>query len=109
MTDTTKQADPTRIKLGTEEFPVRFSYAWFHEPKVDEEKIDKRTGKPVEKYTGMIMVPKDDPKAKAMIETAIRAAADTKIPGKKIPSVWSLPKTCDCCCQQWPKTGCRRM
>lgn len=86
-----KKVDPTRITVGSREFPVRFSYAWFHEPKIDEKKIDKKTGKPEEMYTGMIMVPKADKAAKAMIEAAVRAAADTKIPNKSIPSMWSLP------------------
>lgn len=91
MTDTTKKEDPTRIILGSPEHPVRFSYAFFHEPRIDDKKIDKKTGKPEAMYTAMIMVPKADKTAKAKIEAAIRAAADVKIPGKSIPSVWSMP------------------
>jgi hypothetical protein len=91
MTEQTKSVDPTRVKLGSPKFPVRFSYAFILEPKIDEKKIDKKTGKPEEKYSCMVMIPKDDPTAKDAIEAGIRAAADTKIPGKKIPSSWSYP------------------
>lgn len=91
MTDQTTQTDPTRVKLGSTKFPVRFSYAFVHEPKVDEKKIDKKTGKPEEKYACMVMIPKADEAAKESFEAAVRAAADTKIPGKKIPSSWSYP------------------
>lgn len=86
-----KKVDPTRITLGSPELPVRFSYAWFFEPKVDDEKIDKKTGKPLEMYQSMILIPKEDTAAKAAIEKAVRAAADTKIPNKAIPSIWKTP------------------
>ena len=91
MTTETKKTDPSRVTLGSAAHPVRFSYAWVFEPKIDEEKIDKKTGKPRELYSMQIIIPKSDPTAKALIDKAVRAAADTKIPGKAIPSVWKLP------------------
>lgn len=91
MTTETKKTDPSRVTLGSAQFPVRFSYAWIFEPKIDEEKIDKKTGKPKELYSMQILIPKADASAKAAIDKAIRAAADAKIPGKAIPSVWKLP------------------
>ena len=91
MTTETKKTDPSRVTLGSAAHPVRFSYAWIFEPKIDEEKLDKKTGKPRELYSMQIIIPKSDPAAKALIDKAVRAAADTKIPGKAIPSVWKLP------------------
>lgn len=90
MTTETKK-DATRVTLGSAAHPVRFSYAWVFEPKIDEEKIDKKTGKPKELYSMQILIPKTDPGVKAIIDKATRAAADEKIPGKAIPSVWKLP------------------
>lgn len=91
MANETKKEDLSRITLGSAQYPVRFSYAWVFEPKIDEEKIDKKTGKPKELYSMQILIPKADPAVKATIEKAIRAAADTKIAGKAIPSIWKLP------------------
>lgn len=91
MAEQIKAADPTRTMLGSTKFPVRFSYAFILEPKIDDKKIDKKTGKPDEKYSCMVLIPKKDEAAKEAIEACIRAAADTKIPGKKIPSSWSYP------------------
>lgn len=88
---TSKKVDPTRITLGSVDHPVRFSYAWVHEPKIDDKKIDKKTNEPERKYQAMILIPKADKTAKPMIEAAVRAAADTKVPGKEIPRAWSIP------------------
>lgn len=86
-----KKIDLTRVTVGSAKFMARFSYAWFFEPKVDDEKIDKKTGKPAEKYSGMIIFPKSDTATEKAVRDAIRAAADTKVPGKKIPPAWSFP------------------
>lgn len=86
-----KKVDPTRVKLGSPKHPVRFSYAFVIEPKVDDEKLDKKTGKPTEWYQTMVLIPKEDKEGIAAFEAAVRAAADTKIPGKKIPPSWSYP------------------
>jgi len=91
MAETAKPADPTRIIVGSKKFPVRFSYAWFFDPKIDEKKIDPKTEKPEETYGCMVIIPKNDPDVEKAIKAAVRAAADTKIPGKNIPSMWSLP------------------
>lgn len=91
MTTETKKEDPTRLRLGSAQFPCRFSYAFVFEPKVDEEKVDKKTGKPKALYSTQVLIPKADPQARGKINKAVRAAADTKIPGKAIPSIWKLP------------------
>lgn len=84
--------NPTHLTLGSVEFPVRFSYANFHTAVVDDEnKIDKKTGKPKEFYSCQVIIPKADKATKAAIDKAVAAAATAKLGDKKVPSSWKLP------------------
>lgn len=91
MTDT-KKDDPTRLKIGTKELPIRFSYAYLFEPRVDEKKVDPKTGEKEKKYSLMVLVPKGDKAGEAAIRAAILAAAKEKMAGKtNFPPSWNYP------------------
>ena len=82
----------THLTLGSPTHPVRFSFINFFEPKVDDEnKIDKKTGKPAEFYSCQVIISKADKETKAAIDKAVAAAAAEKLGDKKIPSMWKLP------------------
>lgn len=81
----------TTVIIGSPEYPVRFSYAHFHEPVPDEDKIDKKTGKPALFYSCQVIIDKKDKQSVAKINAAIAAAAAEKLGDKKIPSMWKLP------------------
>lgn len=90
---TEKKVDGRHLTIGSEKNPVRFSYANFFEPKIDDEdKIDKKTGKPAEFYSGQIIISKKDEATVEAIKKAVNFAAKEKLTGKdKIPSMWKLP------------------
>lgn len=82
----------THLTLGSAASPVRFSFANFFVPKIDDEnKIDKKTGKPAEFYSCQVILPKADKAAKEAIDSAVKVAAAAKLGDKKIPSTWKLP------------------
>lgn len=81
----------TNLTIGSNQFPVRFSYANFFVPKGDEDKVDKKTGKPIEFYSCQVIIDKKDKATIAAINAAVEAAATEQLKGKKIPSVWKLP------------------
>lgn len=81
----------TTVTIGSTKYPVRFSYAHFFEPVGDEEKVDKKTGKPALFYSAQIIIDKRDTESIDAINKAVAAAAATKLGDKKIPSMWKLP------------------
>lgn len=84
--------NPRHITIGSALNPVRFSYANFFVPKADDEnKIDKKTGKPAEFYSGQVIISKKDKESIDKVNAAVNAAAKEKLGDKKIPSMWKLP------------------
>ena len=84
--------NPRHITIGSAVNPVRFSYANFFTPKADDEnKIDKKTGKPAEFYSGQVIISKVDKESVEKVNGAVNAAAKEKLGDKKIPSMWKLP------------------
>lgn len=90
-TTSTKKEDPRRIRLGSKEFPVRFSYLYAHEPKDDDDAKQDKNGKPILFYQTQVMIPKGDKAAKALIEKATREAAREKLGDKPFPPSWKTP------------------
>jgi hypothetical protein len=89
---TEKKTDGRHLTIGSEKNPVRFSYANLFEPKVeDENKIDKKTGKPAEFYSVQVIISKKDEATVAAINGAVSFAAKEKLGDKKIPTMWKLP------------------
>lgn len=91
MAETTSKQPDTFLKLGSPKYPVRFSFAHFFEPVIDEEKIDKKTGKPTAYYSCQVIVDKRDTDTVEAIRGKVAAAAREKLGDKKIPSTWKLP------------------
>lgn len=84
--------NPRHITIGSAVNPVRFSYANFFVPKAgDEDKVDKKTGKPAEFYSCQVIIAKADKESVEKVNGAVNAAAKEKLGDKKIPSMWKLP------------------
>lgn len=81
----------THLTIGSPQFPVRFSYANFFTPVEDEDKVDKKTGKPAAFYSCQVIIDKKDKATIDAINKAVSAAAREKLGDKKIPSMWKTP------------------
>jgi len=77
--------------LGSPAFPVRFSFTHFFTPVEDEDKINKKTGKPDAFYSCQIIIDKNDEASIDAINEMVKRAAAVKLGDKKIPSTWKLP------------------
>lgn len=71
---------PTRLTIGSPEFPVRFSYLFAFEPKKGEDDDGKETAK----YQSQIRIPKADKATKERIDAAVAIARKEKFGDKKI-------------------------
>lgn len=81
----------SRIRLGSEEFPVRFSYLTAFEPK-EVERTDEETGKvTTEKmYSVQIIIDKKDTATKARFDELVQKVGTAYFNGK-IPALAKLP------------------
>ena len=78
--------NPTRITLGSPEFPVRFSYLHAHTAQESEDD----DGNKQLKYSTQVLIDKRDTKSKAAIDAAIKAVL-AEDAGGKMPANCKLP------------------
>lgn len=71
----------TRITIGSEDFPVRFSYAYFFEARESDDE-DEDTGEKKKFFSTMVLIPKDDKAVIAKINKLVQALVDDKFKGK---------------------------
>lgn len=71
----------TRITIGSEDFPVRFSYAYLFEARESDD-ADEDTGEKKKFFSTMVLIPKEDKAAIAKINNIVNAIVAEKFKGK---------------------------
>ena len=71
----------TRVTIGSEDFPVRFSYAYFFEARESDDE-DEDTGEKKKFFSTMVLIPKEDKAIIAKINKVVQSIVDEKFKGK---------------------------
>lgn len=81
-----KKASPSRVIVK-----ARLSYVFVAEPRPDDEKVDKDTGKPLYYYSLQLVIPKSDKANMAKLQGAVKAAIAKKFGADKVAAAMKNP------------------